>query len=205
VRRADQRRALRERLLTAIRGAARTARPGGAAALPGPRRPRPDPADLRLPADADPASRGPAAHPGRRAYNVAAQLLAVEAGVDRHPPRARVHLSGGRWLTLRADVLDESIAVSIEQCSPAERLDLFCRAFGLSPRETELLGLFCRAFGLSPRETELLGHVVKGNDTGQVAKLMSLSEHTVQDHLKSIFAKSSTRTRKVLISQALGA
>ena len=188
MRRADQRRALRERLLTAIRGAARTARPGGAAALPGPRRPRPDPADLRLPADADPASRGPAAHPGRRAYNVAAQLLAVEAGVDRHPPRARVHLSGGRWLTLRADVLDESIAVSIEQCSPAERLDLFCRAFGLSPRETELLG-----------------HVVKGNDTGQVAKLMSLSEHTVQDHLKSIFAKSSTRTRKVLISQALGA
>jgi hypothetical protein len=33
------------------------------------------------------------------AYNVAAQLLAVEAGVDHHPPSARVHLSGGTWLT----------------------------------------------------------------------------------------------------------
>ena len=36
------------------------------------------------------------------AYNVAAQLLAVEAGVDDHPPWARVHLAGGVWLTLRA-------------------------------------------------------------------------------------------------------
>ena len=36
------------------------------------------------------------------AYNVAAQLLAVEAGVDANRPSARVHLSGGRWLTLRA-------------------------------------------------------------------------------------------------------
>ena len=36
------------------------------------------------------------------AYNVGAQLLAVEAGVDTHPPTARVHVSGGLWLTLRA-------------------------------------------------------------------------------------------------------
>src|SRR5215475_10106809 len=35
-------------------------------------------------------------------YNVAAQLRAAEVGVDANPPRARVHLSSGRWLTLRA-------------------------------------------------------------------------------------------------------
>ncbi|WP_309116894.1 hypothetical protein [Saccharothrix sp.] len=29
------------------------------------------------------------------AYNVAAQLLAVEAGVDDHPPWARAHLADG--------------------------------------------------------------------------------------------------------------
>jgi len=40
------------------------------------------------------------------AYNVAAQLLAVEAGVDGHPPTARVHLAGGRWLTLHAARMD---------------------------------------------------------------------------------------------------
>lgn len=36
------------------------------------------------------------------AYNVAAQLVANEAGVDPQPPRARVHLRRGAWLSLNA-------------------------------------------------------------------------------------------------------
>ena len=78
------------------------------------------------------------------AYNVAAQLLSVEAGVDDHPPTARVHLSGGVWLTLRAARIgspsraaDQDIAVSIEATGPAERMTLFARACSLSARETE--------------------------------------------------------------------
>jgi len=35
-------------------------------------------------------------------YNVAAQLLAAEEGVDEHPAFTRTHLSDGFWLTLRA-------------------------------------------------------------------------------------------------------
>ena len=31
------------------------------------------------------------------AYNVAARLLAIGAGVDAHPAQARVHLGGGTW------------------------------------------------------------------------------------------------------------
>jgi DNA-binding CsgD family transcriptional regulator len=124
------------------------------------------------------------------AYNVAAQLLAVEAGVDEHPPWARVHLAGGAWLTLRAARIGDApadIAVTIETASPAERTDVFIRALGLSAREAELLG-----------------HLVAGADTRQVAEAMFLSEHTVQDHLKSIFAKSGTRNRRTLIARAFG-
>jgi DNA-binding CsgD family transcriptional regulator len=124
------------------------------------------------------------------AYNVAAQLLAVEAGVDDHPPWARVHLSGGAWLTLRAARLGDAaqdIAVTIETSSPAERTDVFARALGLSAREAELLG-----------------HLVAGDDTRGVAERMFLSEHTVQDHLKSIFAKSGTRNRRTLLARAAG-
>jgi len=33
---------------------------------------------------------------------------------------------------------------------------------------------------------------------------MFLSEHTVQDHLKSIFAKTSTHNRRTLLSRAVG-
>jgi hypothetical protein len=66
------------------------------------------------------------------AYNVAAQLLAVEAGVDGHPPTARVHLAGSRWLTLHAARLDtgqgaegSDIAVSIEPAT-ADVLPALC-------------------------------------------------------------------------------
>jgi DNA-binding CsgD family transcriptional regulator len=128
------------------------------------------------------------------AYNVAAQLLASEAGVDPNPPSARVHLSHGLWLTLRAGRIgnagapeERDIAVSIEETSPAERL-----------------ALFSRAFGLSTREGELLRYLASGSDTRDLARQMFVSEHTVQDHLKSIFAKTSARSRGMLLSRALG-
>ncbi|MDQ3639929.1 MAG: LuxR C-terminal-related transcriptional regulator [Actinomycetota bacterium] len=128
------------------------------------------------------------------AYNVAAQLLAVEAGVDHHAASARVHLSSGTWLTLRAARMseavpthDQDIAVSIEVTSPAERT-----------------ALFGRALGLSAREAELLSHLVTGADTRRIAQQMFVSEHTVQDHLKSIFAKAATRNRRTLLARATG-
>lgn len=128
------------------------------------------------------------------AYNVAAQLLSVEAGVDANSSSARVHLSGGRWLTLRAARIEgprppseQNIAVTIEESSPSERA-----------------AVFARAHGLSSRETQLLGHLLTGSDTRSLARLMFLSEHTVQDHLKSIFAKTAVRNRRSLLSRALG-
>ena len=128
------------------------------------------------------------------AYNVAAQLLAVEAGIDSHPPSARVHLSAGVWLTLRAarigtapPTAEQDIAVTIESTSPAERV-----------------ALFGRAHALSVRELELLGHLAVGSDTRQIAQQMFLSENTVQDHLKSMFAKTTTRNRRTLLARAAG-
>ncbi|HEY2266509.1 MAG TPA: helix-turn-helix transcriptional regulator [Streptosporangiaceae bacterium] len=162
------------------------------------------------------------------AYNVAAQLLAAEAGTDAHPPAARVHLAAGRWLTLRAarigagdtgpgDTGQEGtgqegtghgdtghgdtghgdnghgdnghgdIAVSIEPAAPGDRVSVFARACGLSRRETELLD-----------------HLVPGAGTRDIAGLMFVSENTVQDHLKSIFAKTATRSRRSLLARALG-
>lgn len=128
------------------------------------------------------------------AYNVAAQLLAFEAGVDGHPASARVHMSGGNWLTLRAARIgdglptdEQDIAVTIESTSSAERA-----------------AVFERAFGLSAREAELLRHLVGGSDTAGIARQMFLSEHTVQDHLKSIFTKTGSRNRRTLLARATG-
>lgn len=128
------------------------------------------------------------------AYNVAAQVLATEAGVDSNPPSARVHLSDCRWMSVRAARIDGSgpraerdIAVTIEDTPPAQRVDLFARACGLSDRERELLD-----------------HLVAGSDTREVAQRMFLSQNTVQDHLKSIFVKTATRSRRTLLTRALG-
>jgi DNA-binding CsgD family transcriptional regulator len=128
------------------------------------------------------------------AYNVAAQLLATEAGADANPPLARVHMAQGRWLTLRAARLEAArplserdIAVSIEPAAPHDRVLIFARACGLSPRETQLVH-----------------HLVTGADTRDLARHMFVSENTVQDHLKSIFTKTATRTRRTLLARALG-
>lgn len=128
------------------------------------------------------------------AYNVAAQLLAVEGGVDPAPPIARTHLTGGRWVTFRAariGVAEPSerrdIAVTIEVTDPVSRADLFARACGLSGREREVLD-----------------HLVIGQDTMEVARRMFVSPNTVQDHLKSVFDKTGVRNRRTLLARALG-
>ena len=143
---------------------------------------------MLLPPDAD-RSPVPAS-----VYNVAGQLQAIEQGVDGHPATARVHLSNGFWVTLRAARLNRSeqaqlavIAVTIEETSPVDRLEVFGRAYGLSARETELMSL-----------------LATGSDTRDLASRMFLSENTIQDHLKSIFAKTSSRNRRTLLSRALG-
>ena len=82
---------------------------------------------------------------------------------------------------------DRDIAVTIEETSPTERAELFASAVGFSARERELLS-----------------HHMTRTDTRQVAGLMFLSEHTVRDHLKSIFAKTATHNRPTLLSRALG-
>ncbi len=127
------------------------------------------------------------------AYNVAAQLLAVEAGVDAHPASTRVQVAEHGWVTVRAGRLDASgggpsaITVTIEPTAPAHRLDLFARSHGLTARERQLLSL-----------------VAGGGDTRNVAGAMGVSTHTVQDHLKSIFVKTSTNSRQALLTTALG-
>lgn len=121
------------------------------------------------------------------AYNVGAALVAQEAGVPVGEPWSRVHLGGNRWVTVRASRLGEDIAVSIESSTPTERMDLFARACGLSSREREILGL-----------------LVVGLDSREIAGQLFLSEHTVNDHVKAILAKTGARNRQVLLARVSG-
>ncbi len=123
------------------------------------------------------------------AFNVAAQLLSVEDGVDHNDPTARTHLAEGRWVVVRAARLrpSGSISVSVEPTTPAERLDLCVRAFGLTPREADIVR-----------------KVAQGLDTAQIAAELHLAPYTVQDHLKSVFAKARVGSRRDLVPMLAG-
>lgn len=118
------------------------------------------------------------------ALNVAAQLLAVEEGVDGHDPEARTHLGDGRWVAVRAARLRpaNAISVSVEPTAPAERLDLCVRGFGLTAREADVVG-----------------RVARGLDTASIARELHLAPYTIQDHLKSIFTKTGVDSRRDLV------
>jgi DNA-binding CsgD family transcriptional regulator len=121
------------------------------------------------------------------AYNVAAQLLAVEAGIDAHRPLARTSVAPGQWISVQAGRLGEDIAVTI---GPVEQRDRW--------------NLFCRTHGLSDRETDVVTYLAEGDDTRTLAARLHLSEYTVQDHLKSAFAKTCVRSRRELVALARG-
>ena len=128
------------------------------------------------------------------AYHVAAALVAVEEGVPVGPPWSRMHLRAGRWVDLHAARMadevsggGERIAVTIEPSTPSERLEVFALAHGLSPREREVLSA-----------------LATGADSRSLADQLFLSEHTVNDHVKAVLAKTSTRTRQALLSRAVG-
>ncbi|GAB3360431.1 hypothetical protein GCM10027360_22150 [Amycolatopsis echigonensis] len=127
------------------------------------------------------------------AYNVAAALVALEQHVPVGPAWSRVHLGHGRWVTLRAARISPTgagegdITVSIEASTPAERLDVFARAHALTPREREILE-----------------HLTLGENTRTIAERLVISEHTVNDHVKAVLAKTGSTTRRTIISRISG-
>lgn len=99
---------------------------------------------------------------------------------------ARVSGASGRWVVLHASAASGSqpgrVAVILQGASPESIAPLVAAAYGLTKREREL--------------TEL---VLQGYVTGDIAARLFLSPHTVQEHLKSIFAKTGVHSRRELV------
>jgi DNA-binding CsgD family transcriptional regulator len=116
--------------------------------------------------------------------SVAARARAVVEGtaVGDGPARVRLQTRSGRWLILHGSGLGDGRAAIIVE--PA--------------RSVEIAPLVIEAYGLTAREREVLAAVVRGEPTDRIAAALFLSPHTVQDHLKSIFEKTSTRSRREL-------
>ncbi len=64
-----------------------------------------------------------------------------------------------------------------------------------------LISLLFAAYGLTAREREICSEVMAGRSTSDIAGHLFISTNTVQDHLKSIFAKVGVRSRGELVAR----
>lgn len=119
-------------------------------------------------------------------------ILAVAAAARiANPATTRALGRGGGWLTLRATELD----------APTDRPDVVIVIDVARPADISPLTLVAR--GLTVREQDVATLVLRGASTRVIAEALHLSPHTVQDHLKAIFAKTGVNSRRELIAQLL--
>ncbi|MGV9271240.1 helix-turn-helix transcriptional regulator [Kitasatospora sp. NPDC003701] len=104
--------------------------------------------------------------------------------------KIRIQARDGRWYVLHASPLQGSAAgevtVVAAPATPADAMPLYLSAYGLTAREQEVALL-----------------LVRGCDTRDVSRLLAMKPYTVQDHLKSVFAKAGVASRRELIARIM--
>jgi DNA-binding CsgD family transcriptional regulator len=104
---------------------------------------------------------------------------------------ALLPVNDGRWISIEAAPLDGDrdgdIAVTIRAAAPSETF-----------------AVTCKAYGLTARETAVVAALVAGVDTREVARTLHISDWTVQDHLKSVFAKLDVHSRREALARLAG-
>jgi DNA-binding CsgD family transcriptional regulator len=101
---------------------------------------------------------------------------------------ARVLTRSGAWVVLHGAALrggsELRVAVIVEPAHPSRITQLLMSAYGLTEREQEVTRL-----------------VLQGASTSQIATNLTVSHHTVQQHLKGIFDKIGVRSRRDLVGK----
>lgn len=117
-----------------------------------------------------------------------ARVRGAGAGGSPVDASVRVRTPDGEWLLIRATPLRggsrELIGLDIEPAGPPE-----------------IARLLITGYGLSHREQEVAHAVLRGASTKEIATELSISPHTVQDHLKSVFDKLGVRSRREIVSR----
>jgi len=117
-------------------------------------------------------------------------LIRLAAGCSTEC-RARMALSNGRSLEARLVAVEEGGAPPAQ----VRVITLLERA----PIVLDDIRPLLSARGVSEREAEVIGGVLRGLRNAQIASELFISEYTVKDHLKHVFAKLGVSSRGGLI------
>jgi DNA-binding CsgD family transcriptional regulator len=125
-------------------------------------------------------------------HAMTARLGAPAARLPEVAPAAHALLRArdGTWVELHGERLTGpkgDIAITLQAAHPGSVAPLLMAAHGLSAREQDVVRL-----------------VLDGLSTARIAQVLFISEYTVQDHLRAIFAKVGVRTRRQLVVRLAG-
>lgn len=119
---------------------------------------------------------------------IAASAIARSQGDTGVSPKARLRTVGGDWLTMRGDTVTDADGRVTHASIVLEAAPVM-----------HVASILARACGLSYREEVVLSRLARGLSTRQIAGQLFISEHTVRDHVKSIFVKTGCRSRGELV------
>lgn len=116
-------------------------------------------------------------------------VAAAKARSTRTPSHITTRLRGrsGRWVRIHVSPMaggGDLSSVTIDNAAPGDLVPILLDSYGLTQRETDLVLSLCR--GLSTKE---------------IARELSISVHTVRDHLKAVFEKSDVNSRGELVAK----
>ena len=113
--------------------------------------------------------------------------VATLARRNANGSRALERAVDGRWVMIEAAALEGrgrgEIAITLRDATAGETFNRLCRIYALTLREREVVSA-----------------LVAGLDTRAAAERLAISRHTLQDHLKSVFAKIGVNSRREVVA-----
>ena len=105
-------------------------------------------------------------------------------------PRVRIRGRSGRWLTLHA---------SLTEPTPGRQSETVVVISPSGPEEVARLNV--DSYGLTGREAEIVRLAARGSSTKEISRKLFISQHTVNNHLRSIFEKTGVNSRRQMVQR----
>jgi DNA-binding CsgD family transcriptional regulator len=122
----------------------------------------------------------------------AVRAVSAAAAAGDGLARASLPTRDGRWVVLHGSPVKHEGARGTQGPHTAIIIE--------GARPSVLSEVIAEAYALSGREREVTSLVARGRTTKQIALELGISAFTVQDHLKSVFAKTGAQSRGELVA-----